>query len=425
MREKVAVIEHLQGQSQKLREAFAPVTIDRCCDILNTKRVPLNEGERFEIKGPYPYYGANGVQGFISKFIFDEDLILIAEDGGNFEQHIERPIAYRVSGKCWVNNHAHILRAKAGFDQGFIFYSLEHKNILFFIAGGTRSKLTQGELKKITIQAPASKREQIRIAEILSTADAAIAQTEALLAKYRRIRTGLLSDLLSRGIDEHGRLRNKVTHSFAVEDRVEVPKGWQLTSLGELFNEFTTGATPRRDEIKYWEEGTVNWVTSGELKYQLVLGTNEKITPIAVRETNLFLYPPGTFFIAITGLEAEGTRGSCAIIGVPATTNQSCMAFETNNKIDVRYLYYWYLLNGKYLSLKYSQGSKQQSLNGKLVQSIPIALPKTIEEQLRIVERVDTVEQLIQSETAHLSKLQSIKRGLMSDLLSGKVRVKS
>src|SRR5690606_4539504 len=96
--------------------------ISECCDILDNLRVPINDEIRQTMQGNIPYYGANGIQGYIDKYIFDEDLILLAEDGGNFEEYHTRPIAYKISGKSWVNNHAHILRAKQEFNQDFIFY---------------------------------------------------------------------------------------------------------------------------------------------------------------------------------------------------------------------------------------------------------------------------------------------------------------
>ncbi|WP_234985312.1 restriction endonuclease subunit S, partial [Anaerovibrio lipolyticus] len=83
--------------------------------------MPITASERTE--GPYPYYGANGVQDYVSDYIFDDELVLLAEDGGNFGSK-ERPIAYRVSGKCWVNNHAHVLKPKPGLNVDYLCYSL-------------------------------------------------------------------------------------------------------------------------------------------------------------------------------------------------------------------------------------------------------------------------------------------------------------
>ena len=97
------------------------------------KRIPVNGEDRDRRSGDIPYYGANGLQGYIDDFIFDEPLILIAEDGGRFDEYLSRPIAYRIAGKSWVNNHAHLLRAKDGFCQDAVFYCLEHKDIQEFI----------------------------------------------------------------------------------------------------------------------------------------------------------------------------------------------------------------------------------------------------------------------------------------------------
>ena len=105
-------------------------------DILDRKRKPLNKSQRESMRGPYPYYGANGVVDHVSEWIFDEPLILMAEDGGYFDEFRTRPIAYMVDGKCWVNNHAHVLRAREGFDARWFYYSLVHRDVRPFIKRG-------------------------------------------------------------------------------------------------------------------------------------------------------------------------------------------------------------------------------------------------------------------------------------------------
>lgn len=85
------------------------VRLGDVCEILDSKRVPITAHERKN--GSYPYYGANGIQDYVADYIFDDELVLLAEDGGNFGSK-EKPIAYRVSGKCWVNNHAHVFLCK-------------------------------------------------------------------------------------------------------------------------------------------------------------------------------------------------------------------------------------------------------------------------------------------------------------------------
>ena len=122
--------------------------VEDCCEILDSMRVPITASEREE--GEYPYYGANGIQDHIADYIFDDELVLLAEDGGNFGSR-ERPIAYRVSGKCWVNNHAHVLKPKTGLDVDYLCYSLMFYKVDGMVNGATRQKLTQAAMRKMQI----------------------------------------------------------------------------------------------------------------------------------------------------------------------------------------------------------------------------------------------------------------------------------
>ena len=123
-------------------------TVEECCKILDSMRVPITASDRKS--GPYPYYGANGIQDYVSDYIFDEELVLLAEDGGNFGSK-EHPIAYRVSGKCWVNNHAHVLKPKEGLDVDYLCYSLMFYDTSGLVNGATRQKLTQADMRKMLI----------------------------------------------------------------------------------------------------------------------------------------------------------------------------------------------------------------------------------------------------------------------------------
>ena len=124
------------------------ILLEDCCEILDSMRVPITSSDRVE--GPYPYYGANGIQDYVADYIFDDELVLLAEDGGNFGSK-ERPIAYRVSGKCWVNNHAHVLKPKEGLDVDYLCYSLMFYNVGGMVNGATRQKLTQAAMRQMQI----------------------------------------------------------------------------------------------------------------------------------------------------------------------------------------------------------------------------------------------------------------------------------
>ena len=155
------------------------VFLEDCCDILDSMRVPITASNRKD--GPYPYYGANGIQDHVADFIFDDDLVLLAEDGGNFGSK-ERPIAYRVSGKCWVNNHAHVLKPKDGLNVDYLCYSLMFYNTEGLVNGATRQKLTQATMRKMLIPKRDCE-EQISIVDKLSRIKAIITMRKKELQK--------------------------------------------------------------------------------------------------------------------------------------------------------------------------------------------------------------------------------------------------
>ena len=200
---KFKKVKWLFGKEIEIPEEWELKKIEDCCNILDSNRIPLNSEERKKIQGNIPYYGANGIQGLINKHLFDEDLILLAEDGGYFDEYQVRPIAYYITGKSWVNNHAHVLSAKSDHVLKWIYYSLVHKNILPWINGTTRSKLNQSELKQITIPLPLLK-EQEKIASILSNIDAQIQSQIQYKGKLERQKKALMQKLLT------GQIRVKV-----------------------------------------------------------------------------------------------------------------------------------------------------------------------------------------------------------------------
>lgn len=259
-------------------------------------------------------------------------------------------------------------------------------------------------LRNLLLPIP-NEQEQEAIAEALSDADGLIEALSELIAKKRQIKQGAMQDLLT---------GKKRLAGFEGE--------WKNESLGELINSCSSGATPYRGNKEFYE-GEINWITSGELNYKYIFNTLECITEDAVRKTNLKIHPANTFLIAITGLEAEGTRGSCGFAGVPSATNQSCMAIFTNTKLKTRYLYHYYVLNGNDFAYEFCQGTKQQSYTAKIIKLLPIYYPCEVEEQQSIVDILDDMDAEISTLETKLEKAKQIKQGMMQDLLSGKVRL--
>ena len=159
------------------------VRLGDVCEILDNMRIPIKACDRKA--GPYPYYGANGLQDYIDNYIFDDELVLLAEDGGNFGSK-DKPIAYRVSGKCWVNNHAHVLKPKQNLDVDYLCYSLMYYDVSGLVNGATRQKLTQADMKKIEISLPKFE-EQKKIVKILDKLNEIINKRQQQLKKLDEI----------------------------------------------------------------------------------------------------------------------------------------------------------------------------------------------------------------------------------------------
>ena len=196
-----------------------------------------------------------------------------------------------------------------------------------------------------------------------------------------------------------------------------IPQDWGVWAFQDVLATFSSGATPYRGIPEYYN-GDVRWISSGELNYNHIYDTLEHISQQAVRNTNLRIHKPGTFLMAITGLEAEGTRGRCAFVGAPSTTNQSCLAINGTDKMCTEYLFWFYRMWGQYLAFKYCQGTKQQSYTADIVKKLPIYGPKDIAEQRAIAEALSDVDGLIAALDKKIAKKRLLKQGAMCKLLS-------
>ena len=163
-----------------------------CCNGFDNLRQPITANLRR--KGKYPYYGANGIQDYVDDYIFDGEYILLAEDGGHFDEFASKPIAQFISGRVWVNNHAHIIQAKQGYNNKYIFYCLEHKDIRKYINGSSRAKLNQEDMWDIPIPVPCLC-EQERIADFITAIDCSINDNVKQLETLQDLKTCLLQQL--------------------------------------------------------------------------------------------------------------------------------------------------------------------------------------------------------------------------------------
>ena len=307
---------------------------------------------------------------------------------------------------------------RQGFSQNGIFYTLEHKDIQPFIVGGTRSKLNQRALRLITICLPKRESEQIKIAEILSTVDQAIQQIEVLIAKQQRIKTGLMQDLLTRGIDKDGNLRSEETHEFKDSPLGRIPVDWQVACIEQMLDRIIDyrGRTPAKVEsgvplltAKNVRDGYINeepreflaesafnsWMTRGIPKPGDVLFTTE--APMG----NVALVPE--YRIAL----AQRLITLC----------------PKPNELSQAYLYW--LLHWKRSTERLellTSGSTVVGVKQSVFRKVEFSFPGLAEQQ-RISIILNSLNSASENQSNKLTKLRSLKTALMQDLLTGDVSV--
>ena len=182
-----------------------------------------------------------------------------------------------------------------------------------------------------------------------------------------------------------------------------------MSSIGEQF-ELYSGNTPSRMNKNQFD-GSINWITSGELKEHYISDTKEKISEEAAKNNSLKLLPVGTFVIAIYGLEANGVRGTCSITTRESTISQACMAFTSKMDIQNEFLYSWYKKHGNIIGIKYAQGTKQQNLSYDIIERFNISYP-CMEEQKKLIRFISLIDQRIATQNKIIEKLQSLIKGI-------------
>lgn len=272
--------------------------LEDCCEILDSMRVPITAKDRK--KGPYPYYGANGVQDYVSDYIFDDDLVLLAEDGGNFGSK-EKPIAYKVSGKCWVNNHAHVLKPKAGIDVDYLCYSLMFYKTDGMVNGATRMKLTQAEMRKMSIP---SRR---------------IEKQKAIVGILNRVRT--LLEVEKGQLEKYDTfIKARFVEMFG--DPQVNPFEWKVVNISEVIGgKVSNGFFAKRDD--YCDDGNVSVLGVANIVNRMYSKVDDlPRTNADDKDIEKFAVKYGDMLFCRSSLVAEGI-GKASII--PATINENVL----------------------------------------------------------------------------------------------------
>ena len=327
------------------------ILIEDCCEILDSKRIPITAKNR--TPGPYPYYGANGIQDYVDNYIFDDELVLLAEDGGNFGS-TEKPIAYRVSGKCWVNNHAHVLKPRNGIDVDYLCYSLMFYDTNGLVNGATRQKLTQSTLKKMSIPKRTVK-QQLQIVQELNTIKKLITARQQELQK--------LDDLI----------KARFVEMFGDPDTN--PKGWNECALSEKLNvvggyAFKSDGFSEGSGIPVLRIGNIN---AGFFRpVNLVYWQEDE-------SLDRYAMHPGDLVMSLTGTVGKDDYGNVCILGDDYDMyylNQRNAKLEIIEGIDKFYLSQ--LLKFEQIKKKLtgiSRGVRQANISNKDILNLVVPVP--------------------------------------------------
>ena len=172
-------------------DAWEQRKLGEVVEFLDTMRKPLEGAKR--ISGPYPYYGASGIVDYVDGYLFDEELILLSEDGANITDR-NYPVCFLTSGKYWVNNHAHVLKTKEGNENNFICNSLERKDYKQYNTGMAMPKLNQEVCKGIPISCPTFA-EQKKIGDYFRRLDHLITLHQRELDHLQLLKKGMLQQM--------------------------------------------------------------------------------------------------------------------------------------------------------------------------------------------------------------------------------------
>jgi len=340
---------------------------------------------------------------------------------------------YRVpffQGPMTLAPNTYLVKFQNSFSNEFIFQFLKSEFYLAAlfknISSTTLAAINKDNFRSIEIDIPNDFNEQQKIAKILSTVDNLIEKTQTLIDKYTSIKQGMMADLFARGIDlSSGQLRPSVEDAPELYKETElgwVPKEWKIKSLGEFAEKITSGS---RDWAAYYSDVGDLFVRISNLTREHINFRWDSIKYVDIGEGSegeRTLLEEGDILISITA--------DLGIIGVVpndfgrAFINQhTALVRITNNSINSRFVgqFLQSYAGKKQFEMLNDSGAKA-GLNLPTVASL-LCIQPTVQEQENISNRLDTVDQLIANYKAEKSKYISQKKGLMQDLLTGKVKV--
>ncbi|EAJ5317805.1 restriction endonuclease subunit S [Campylobacter coli] len=377
--------------------------LEKICEILDNKRVPISQKDR--ISGIYPYYGASGIVDYIDKYIFDEELVLIGEDGAKWDAFENS--AFIASGKYWVNNHAHILKPNNEIlINKFLVYFLNYSNLEKYITGATVKKLNQQKLKQIEIPLPPLK-EQERIVGILDESFAKIDESIKILEQDLLNLDELMQSALQKAFNP---LKDNVKENY------KLPQSWEWKSLGEI-GEIITGTTPSKNNPNFYGNEYPLFKPSDLNGDIIIKYASDNLSKLGF--DNARNLPKDTILVVCIG----ASIGKVGLSGVNGSCNQQINAIIPNSAFTSKYLFFVCLSN--YFQTILKKNASQTTLpiiNKTEFSKLQIPLPP-LKEQEQIASHLDElsshVKNLKQNYQAQIKNLQELKNSLLDKAFKG------
>jgi type I restriction enzyme S subunit len=366
--------------------------------------------------GPADYYGGQ----LPPKVVIDDGDLIFSWSASLF-------LRIWTHGRAALNQHLFKVVEKGGVDRLFLKAFIEYylPELTKASHGSTMQHITRKELDRFAAPFPKCELEQAKIAEVLSTVDRAIEQTEALIAKQQRIKTGLMQDLLTRGIDEHGNLRSEQTHEFKDSPLGRIPVEWDAVKIDQLASRVGSGVTPTGGESVYTPEGVL-FIRSQNVRFDGLRLDDVAYIPERIHRSMLRSEVfENDVLLNITG----ASIGRCCRMPQgygSANVNQHVCAIRLRDATEARSGHLAAVLEshtGQHQIAQLNAGGNRDGLNYQQVRSFVVPWPSEDAEFGRIFAGIQHAADGLNAYQASLSKLRLLKAGLMQDLLTGDRRV--
>ena len=399
--DSISQLDLIQARISEVPAGWQLCKVDEALNIRNNFRKPISQEVRETIKGQYPYYGPTKIQGYISEYEQDGTYALIGEDGDHFLKFGAMAQTQFISGKCTVNNHAHILESSTFCDSEWFFNYFKHRDITNFLSrqGAGRFKLNKATLEKLPMLVPPLP-EQRKIAKILSTWDKAISTTEKLIETSKQQKKALIQQLLT----GKKRLVNPETGKVFEGE-------WEQFSFGDIANVSSKKHDPKKASI------SVPCVELEHIKQESggILGTADSTDLASIKNK----FTAGDVLFG----KLRPYLKKYAFPSFDGVCSTEIWVLKAKKPIQPEYLYQFVQTNIFISEANKSAGSKMPRADWGVVSELILKLP-SLEEQEKITAVLNAADKQLELLEAKLAHFTQEKKALMQQLLTGKRRVK-